>query len=194
MVEQSQRDPARGSGGLGAAPPQGSVSAAIRRATLADTRALAAIEASAFVSDRLTVRAFKHLIMRANAATLVHLAGDGTISGYAVVLFHRRRQSARLYSIAVASGYRRSGHGATLLAAAESAAAAHNAATMTLEVRADSAAAQNFYAAHGYSVFGELRRYYADGTDARKMRKALPPRHGMSDGVSSPSSAAVIKA
>lgn len=195
MVEHSQRDPTRGSADPRAAVPQGgTVSAAIRPATLADIRALAAIEAGAFLSDRLTVRTFKHLIARANAAILVHLAGDGTVSGYAIVLFHRRRQSARLYSIAVASGYRRFGHGAALLAAAEQAAAARDATTMTLEVRADTPAAQRFYATHGYSVIGELRRYYADGTDARKMRRALPPRQDVGDGVSGLSGAPVIKA
>lgn len=195
MVEQSQRDPARGAAGLRAALPQGgTVSAAIRPATLADIRALAAIEAGAFLSDRLTVRALKHLIARANAATLVHLAGDGAISGYAAVLFHRRRQSARLYSIAVAYGYRRFGHGAALLAAAEQAAAARGATTMTLEVRADTPSAQRFYAMHGYSVFGERRRYYADGADARKMRKALPRRQGVADDESTLSAARVIKA
>ncbi|HRW59460.1 MAG TPA: N-acetyltransferase [Defluviicoccus sp.] len=153
----------------------------IRPATLADIGVLAAIEAGAFRSDLLTVRALKHLIKRANAATLVHIADNGAISGYAAVLFHRQRQAARLYSIAVASGYRRLGHGEELLAAAEQAASDHGANAMTLEVRTDSTAAQHLYATHGYSVCGKRQRYYADGTDAWRMQKPLLPRNDLAD-------------
>ena len=166
----------------------------LRCATPADIAALAAIEASAFQSDRLTVRALKHLIAGANAATLVLLAPDGAISGYAAVLFHRQRPGARLYSIAVAAAYRRLGHGAALLAAAEQVAAARGANAMTLEVRADAPTAQRLYETHGYAVIGERRRYYADGTDAWRMRKALVARKDGADAGSGLKDARVIKA
>lgn len=166
----------------------------LRCATPADITALAAIEASAFRSDLLTVRALKHLIAGANAATLVHLASDGAISGYAAVLFHRQRPGARLYSIAVAAGYRRLGHGAALLAAAEQVAAARGANAMTLEVRADAPAAQRLYAKHGYAVCGTRQHYYVDGTDAWKMRKLLVAREDVANAGSGLKGACVIKA
>lgn len=195
VADQAQQNPAAdGSAHPRARSPAGTVSATIRPATLADIKALAAIEAGAFRSDLLTVRALKHLTARANAATLVHVASGGAISGYAVVLFHRQRPAARLYSIAVASGYCRLGHGAALLAAAEQAAAGRGANAMTLEVRADSTAAQHLYATHGYSVCGRRRRYYADGTDAWKMRKQLLPRKHVADAVSELKDTHVIKA
>ncbi|MDG4603555.1 MAG: N-acetyltransferase [Defluviicoccus sp.] len=195
MADQHQRDHgADGSTPPRAQSPAGAVSATIRPATLADIGVLAAIEAGAFRSDLLTVRALKHLIKRANAATLVHVASGGAISGYAVVLFHRQRPAARLYSIAVASGYCRLGYGAALLLAAEQAAADNGAKTMTLEVRTDSTAAQHLYATHGYSVCGKRQRYYADGTDAWKMRKQLLPRKHAAADVSEPKDAHVIKA
>lgn len=195
MAEPSQRDPAAdGSAHPGANPSKDAASARLRCATLADITALAAIEAGAFHSDLLTVRALKHLIARANAATLVHLTGDGAISGYAAVLFHRQRPGARLYSIAVATAYRRLGHGAALLAAAEQIAAARGANAMTLEVRVDAPAAQRLYETHGYAVCGKRQRYYADGTDAWKMRKALLPRKDVADAASGVKGARVIKA
>lgn len=195
MADQPQRDHAAdGSVHPSARPPAGTVPTAIRPATLADIKVLAAIEASAFWSDLLSVRALKHLIARANAATLVHVASGGVISGYAAVLFHRQRPAARLYSIAVGSGYRRLGHGVALLLAAEEAAADRGASAMTLEVRADSTAAQHLYATHGYSVCGQRQRYYADGTDAWKMRKPLLPRKHVADAVLELKDAHVIKA
>ena len=195
MVKQSQREYAADGPPHPRADTQArTVSASIRPATLADITALAAIEAGAFQSDLLTERTLKYLIARANAATLVHLAGSGAISGYAAVLFHRRRPSARLYSIAVASAYCRLGHGAALLAAAEQVAAARGANAMTLEVRADAPAAQRLYATHGYAVCGQRQRYYADGTDAWKMRKALVPQKDGAGAGSGLKAARVIKA
>lgn len=195
MADQHQRDhTADESAHPRTQSPAGAVSSTIRPATLTDIAALAAIEAGAFRSDLLTVRALKHLIKRANAATLVHVTSGGAISGYAVVLFHRQRPAARLYSIAVASGYCRLGYGAALLLAAEQAAVDHGANAMTLEVRADSTAAQHLYVTHGYSVCGKRQRYYADGTDAWKMRKQLLPQKHVADGVSKLKDAHVIKA
>ncbi len=195
MADQPHENPAAdGSAHPRAQAPAGTVSATIRPATLADIAALAAIEAGAFRSDLLSVRAFKHLIERANAATLVHVESGGAISGYAVVLFHRQRPAARLYSIAVGSGYCRLGYGAALLLAAEQAAADRGANAMTLEVRTDSTAAQHLYATRGYSVCGKRQQYYADGTDAWKMRKQLLPRKHAADAVSELKDAHVIKA
>jgi ribosomal protein S18 acetylase RimI-like enzyme len=195
MAKQSQRDPAADGPAHPCADTQaGTVSAAIRPATLNDLAALAAIEAGAFRSDLLTRRALKHLIAAASAATLVHVAGDDAVSGYAAVLFHRQRPGARLYSIAVAAGYRRLGHGSALLLAAEQIAATRGANALTLEVRADAPGAQHFYTAHGYSLCGKRPRYYGDGTDAWKMRKALLPRKDGSGAGSALKGARVIKA
>lgn len=147
--------------------------AAVRAATLADLGAIAAIETASFHSDRLSARALRRLLTKASAVTLVHTGPDGGVNGYATVLFHRRRTSARLYSIAITAAERQRGRGAALLVAAEDMARAQGARAMTLEVRADRPDVQRFYANLGYATSGHRSHYYEDGVDAHTMRKSL---------------------
>lgn len=156
----------------------------IRPASGADLEALVAIEARAFASDRFSRRAFRYLLSRANAVTLVDAAdesrgdgkGSGRVRGYVMVLFNRGTSLARLYSLARDPDDRDHGIGAALLAAAESVAIERDAAYMRLEVRADAEATQAFYRAHGYRRFQLQPHYYEDNVAAVRMEKSLGPR------------------
>jgi ribosomal protein S18 acetylase RimI-like enzyme len=148
----------------------------IRTAGSADLDALVHIEERAFASDRFSRRAFRYLLSRANAVTLVDVADDGRGRGYVMVLFNRGTSLARLYSLARAPDYRGVGLGAGLLAAGEQAASERDAAYMRLEVRADAQATQAFYRAHGYRRFQLQPHYYEDNVAAVRMEKSLAPR------------------
>lgn len=149
----------------------------IRPAAAADVDALVQIENRAFVTDRISRRAFRYLLSRANAATLVDTGGDGNrLRGYAMLLFNRGTSLARLYSIAVDPPDHGRGIGARLLAAAEDAARGRGAVSMRLEVRADAAALKAFYRARGYRAFGLQSHYYEDAVAAVRMEKDLSAR------------------
>jgi ribosomal protein S18 acetylase RimI-like enzyme len=147
----------------------------IRPATADDTDALVGIETRAFVTDRLSRRAFRYLLSKANAVTLVEAAETGPVRGYAIVLFNRGTSLARLYSIAVDPRYQRLGLGSALLKAAIAAARDYAAAYLRLEVRADAEATQAFYRAHGFRKFGLQPHYYEDDVAAVRMEKSLAP-------------------
>lgn len=154
------------------APPPAMVAPAIRAATAADGPRLAALEDRAFSHDRISRRAFRYLLTRANAVVLAATAGEA-LCGAAVLLFRTGSVRARLYSIAVAPERQRAGTGAALLAAAEAEAAARGARFLRLEVRTDAALVQAFYRRRGFRQTGLRRGYYQDGADAVCMQKAL---------------------
>jgi ribosomal protein S18 acetylase RimI-like enzyme len=151
----------------------------IRPATADDISALVEIENRAFTTDRISRRAFRYLMSKANAATLVAVEDVG-INGYAIVLFNRGTSLARLYSIAVDPDFQRQGAGSELLVASEAVARRHAAAYMRLEVRADADRVQTFYRAHGFRKFGLQPHYYEDDVAAVRMEKSLAPPPGPS--------------
>lgn len=137
-------------------------------ATIDDVDALVAIENRVFPGDRLSRQALSRLIDRPSAKVLVARPG-AAIGGYAVVLFRRGSQAARLYSIASVV----KGQGTALLAAAEGEAAARGARVLRLEVRRDNSRAVAFYRRHGYEPIGERLAYYEDGMAALRFEKRL---------------------
>jgi Acetyltransferases len=160
------------------APPiaAGTNGGVIRAATAGDVDALVHIENRAFVTDRISRRAFRYLLSRANAATLVETGDDGRPRGYAMVLFNRGTSLARLYSIAVDPDDHGQGVGGRLLAAAEEVARTRGAVSMRLEVRADADAVKTFYRSRGYRAFAVQSHYYEDDVAAVRMEKALTAR------------------
>ncbi len=144
-----------------------------RPATLADLDALVALENACFESDRISRRSFRHLLTKGRQCTLVVGGDDGTLYGYAMVLFHRGTSLARLYSLAVHSDHRGHGHARRLISAAEDAAKDGAAAYLRLEVRTDSEQAVAMYQRAGYRTFGRMAGYYEDGCDAWRMEKPL---------------------
>lgn len=146
----------------------------IADAEVRDIEDLIRIEDACFHCDRLTRRQFRHLLTRANAATLVARERGGA-SGYATVLFRAGSRRARLYSTAVAPERRGRGLGRALLKAAEAAARRNGAAWMRLEVRTDNAPAIALYRSAGYRLFARRAAYYEDRADALRMEKPLAP-------------------
>lgn len=143
-----------------------------RDATLADLDGLVELEAICFDSDRLSRRSFRELIDGLTSACRVAVDG-GKVVGYALLLFRSGTGLARLYSIAVHPGQRRTGLGARLLDDAEARAFDHGRVILRLEVREDNAEAIRFYQRHGYRRIGRYLHYYADRTDALRFEKRL---------------------
>lgn len=146
----------------------------IRTATLADVSALVDLEARAFAGDRITRRAFVHLLTRANAVVLAAVDDTAAFCGSAVVLFRKGSLRARLYSIAVVPERKGKGLGAMLLADVERVARGRGAKIVGLEVRVDAPATQAFYHRHGYRSHASRPCYYEDGATAICMEKVLP--------------------
>jgi ribosomal protein S18 acetylase RimI-like enzyme len=152
-------------------------STTIRAATVADLDVLVRLEERCFTSDQANRRQLRHLLTRANAATLV--AEDvvsGTVLGDVIVLFSRGTATARLYSVAVDPDARGRKVGQVLLEAAEAEAWRRERAWMRAEIRKDNRASIGLFESAGYRRFGEYADYYADHMDAWRYEKPLDER------------------
>jgi [ribosomal protein S18]-alanine N-acetyltransferase len=144
----------------------------VRRAAASDLAALIELEQRVFATDRLSRRSLVRFLAVPTAHVIVAQA-DGELAGTAIVLFRRRSNLARLYSIAVAPHLAGRGVGPRLLAAAEVAARARRCRAMRLEVHQRNHAAIARYRKSGYREFARHRRYYEDGGDALRFEKPL---------------------
>lgn len=145
--------------------------AEIHPASTADTDALVALEALAFVSDRISRRAFRRMI-RSPSVCLLVARDQGVVLGYCAVLYRAHSTKARLYSLAV-NPVNGGGVGRALLDAGEKAALARGCKTMRLEVRLDNLRAITLYEKNDYRRFGSKPGYYADGMTALRYEKLL---------------------
>jgi ribosomal protein S18 acetylase RimI-like enzyme len=144
----------------------------IREATPDDLDGLVALEALCFAADRMSRRSFRKLIESPTSTCRVATRA-GRIVGYTLLLFRAGTGLARLYSIAVDPGERKSGVGAVLIADAERRAFGHGRVVLRLEVREDNQPAIRLYQRQGYRRIGRYLRYYADKTDALRFEKRL---------------------
>jgi [ribosomal protein S18]-alanine N-acetyltransferase len=144
----------------------------IRPAAPRDIDDLMRIEERVFPTDRIPRRGFRRFLASPSSALMV-ATHDGTIAGYALVLFRANSGVARLYSIAVAPHARRRGIGVALLAAVEKVARARRCAVLRLEVHEKNAAAIARYRKAGYALFGRHAAYYADRGHALRFEKPL---------------------
>lgn len=140
-----------------------------------DLDALVALEERAFTEDRISRRAWRHLLTRAHGEIMVVRAPAGApgLWGAAVLLLRRGSQAGRLYSLAVAPEARGRGLGRRLLHEVEARARAAACRTLRLEVRADNAAALELYRREGYQVVKPLPDYYARGAPGLRMERTL---------------------
>lgn len=146
----------------------------IRTATSQDLDALVAIENRCFESDRISRRNFRHLLTKANAATLLD-ERDGKVRGYAMLLFNTGTSLARLYSIAVTPPFRGDGVGAALVGSCERLALERECVSLRLEVRRDNAASLRLFENLGYRYLETVPGYYEDHADALRFEKNLAP-------------------
>ncbi|MDD3150372.1 MAG: GNAT family N-acetyltransferase [Candidatus Gastranaerophilales bacterium] len=144
----------------------------IRRSLTSDVDQLSAIETQLFEYDILSKSNFKYLITKANAQMLVFVENKKII-GYAVLLFRKNSQKARLYSIAVLSNYQGKNVGTMLLEELENYAVKKAVKEIYLEVRIDDKKAKSFYAKLNYEIFGKYKNYYNNSIDAFRMKKTL---------------------
>jgi [ribosomal protein S18]-alanine N-acetyltransferase len=144
----------------------------VREGTVHDLDALTRLEQVAFAADGFRRTQLRYLLTRANAS--VYIADEaGDVRGSAIMLWRQRAKVGRLYSIATDPAARGRGVGRLLLQTCEAAAVQRDCRSVSLEVRITNLAAITFYERHGYRVSEELPGFYADGTDAIRMRKNL---------------------
>jgi len=144
----------------------------IAAATPADLDALLALEQTAFDTDHLSRRQYRHHLGNPHAAVLVARGAAGVL-GKAVLFFNERHDIARLYSIAVGEAARGRGLGAALLAAAEREAHRRGRHRMRLEVAQKNSSAIRLYERHGFRRIGERQSYYENGEHAWRYEKTL---------------------
>jgi ribosomal-protein-alanine N-acetyltransferase len=138
-------------------------------ATAEDAPALAALHHAAFPpAERWGPDAIR-LLLEMPGAFGLHLPGQG------FVLARVAADEAEILTLAVVPTARRAGHGGALLAVAMAQAALRGAGMMILEVSAQNISARALYSAAGFAEVGRRARYYADGSDALVLRRALSP-------------------
>jgi ribosomal protein S18 acetylase RimI-like enzyme len=147
----------------------------VRSAEPSDVDEIFALEHRAFATDRISRRSLRRFVTSPTAALLV-ATRQGMLAGYALVLFRRASNTARLYSIAVSPEHSRRGIGVALLAAAEEAAIKRDRMFLRLEVHEKNAAAIARYKKSGYRLFGRRFEYYEDRGNALRLEKRLAPK------------------
>lgn len=142
----------------------------IRRATEADTAALARLEKDCFPDPWSEGALASHLASEATA-TLV-ACREGEIVG--AILLGLTPPEGEIYRIATLPSCRRGGVGRALLTAAERTAREAGVARMFLDVRVSNEPARALYATHGYAQTGIRRDYYrAPREDAVLMEREV---------------------
>lgn len=144
----------------------------IRSAKLKDMDRLLEIEQDCFRTDQLSRRNFRYLLTKANAQTIVDEV-NGAIRGYAMLLFRRGTATARLYSFATATEFRRQGVAIKLLTTVEERAKACHCLLLRLETRSDNLPMQQLVTENGYKKLDVVANYYQDGMDAIRFEKCL---------------------
>ena len=139
----------------------------IRRMTLDDLDAVAAIEAATFPTP-WSRDSFQQELERNVAARYLVAEMEGQVIGYAgawIIL-----DESHITNIAVLAEHRGQGYGRALTAGLMQYLSNLGAAYATLEVRKSNVTAQNLYKSLGYVSVGVRKRYYEDnGEDALLM-------------------------
>lgn len=120
-------------------------------------------------------RAELQYFVRHPRSTTVVAERDGQIAGFCVVDWKQEagRKLGHFITIDVAPEVRRNGLGRLLMRAGERELAAMGCFAIALEVAVNNDDAHAFYERLGYRETGRIPGYYADGTDALVLRKAL---------------------
>lgn len=142
-------------------------------ATRSHLEALLQIEQRSFVTNLISRRSFQRFIEQGIGDFTVALY-EQQVVGYALVLYRRATELARLYSHAVHPDYRGQGIGKLLLQHAEANANARHCLMMRLEVKTDNHTGIQFYHQVGYVDLEIRPEYYDDESDALVLQKLLP--------------------
>ncbi len=144
----------------------------IRQGHRADVDAMLALEA-VFPSDRMSRRSVRRFLTVSTARVLVAVNGAGAMLGNLIGLRRAGSRARRNYSVVVAPEARGLGIGQRLVEALQALALAEGCDRVTLEVRADNAAARALYAKLGYREAALLPGYYEDGSDGLRLVRAV---------------------
>ena len=143
----------------------------IRPARLDDLAALRELEQH-FPTDRLSPRSLRRFILNSQTDVLVY-EHDGAVIANGVVLYRRNSVCARLYSLIVHPKHQGRGIAAALLRAAEQAALRRGRNRVSLEVRADNAAALRLYQKAAFNLRQRIPGYYQDHSPALRFVKDI---------------------
>lgn len=144
----------------------------IRAAHLDDLPQLLQIEEQCFDADRLSKRLFKRWLQHADRVFLVW-EQEGKIIAYVLITLIRGTRLARLFSLAVAPGWRQQGIASALLTSSEKQARDDGKLFLRLEVSLDNQTAIRLFDKFGYRPFGLFKDYYVNHQDALRMEKCI---------------------
>lgn len=150
-----------------------------RKAKEIDIPGLVDIEKSCFdpLKYDLTSRSqFRYLITKANAELWL-ACRDNEIAGYATILYRRKSNGGRVYSVAVLPRYQNKGIGKALLLCCEKMVAKKSLLSIVLEVRRDDIKGRQIYESLGYKKMSEIADYYPDHCACIKMKKTINGLH-----------------
>lgn len=149
----------------------------LRAFETADLPELVRLDARCFPPQISYSRAELQYFVRHPRSTTTVAESAGEIAGFCVVdwKLESGRRLGHFITIDVAPEFRRNGLGRLLMQTGEAHLSGMGCFAITLEVAANNHAAQAFYEQLGYQRAGRIPGYYADGTNALVMRKALSP-------------------
>ena len=141
----------------------------IRRALPDDAVAILDLE-RLFPGDRMSRASVRRFLRIPQAAVWV-ATQRAAVVGALILLGRRDSAWARIYSVVVDPALRGRGLGQRLVRAAEREARRRGACGVSLEVRADNAAARALYARLGYAQAALLHAYYEDGAPGIRLKR-----------------------
>jgi len=150
-----------------------SLSITLQRATINDLEKLYQIERECFTIEAFSKEHIAYLLQNPNTLSLVAQI-NSEIAGFIIGLIHRQSKmiTGRVYTIDVASKYRRKGVGLKLLKELERIFVKRGVKICYLEARVDNVAALELYRKHGYMEVEKLKKYYR-GIHGVRLKKKL---------------------
>lgn len=150
------------------------LSITVQHASLNDLETLYKIEKGCFTHEAFSKEQIAYFLKAPNAVSLVAQV-DGETAGFILGLIEQYRKSlgGHIYTIDVASKYRRMGVGLKLLEEIEKDFIKKGAEACLLEVRINNQAARKLYQKHGYIELGKLNNYYARAIHGIRLEKKL---------------------
>lgn len=146
----------------------------IHHASFKDLETLCEIEKECFTYEAFSKEQIAYFLKAPEAVSLVAYV-DGETAGFILGLTeqHEESQVGHIYTVDVASIYRKLGVGRRLLDEIEMAFIRKGAEICLLEVRVDNVAARKLYQKLGYIEVGKLKDYYARGIHGVRLKKEL---------------------
>lgn len=140
----------------------------IRKAGLNDLDAIVKIEKQSFNEEAFSRGQLRYLITKIHGASFV-VTVDKTVAGYISLFWRQGYRNLRIYSIAVAPGYRGLHLGQLLMDTCFDYARTLHLTYVSLEVETENTAAIGLYKKNGFMGIGILKNYYAPDKDGFKM-------------------------